>query len=236
VQALQQMRRSKDPQQFQAGEVWEPVGPSSMDMSGWIMGRVAGRLNAVTPVPGNEDTVYIGSAAGGVWKTTNAGASWTPIFDNVGTLPIGAVTLDPNNSNVVWVGTGDKNGGGCAGYFGQGVYLSEDAGATWNARNGAGATNLPLNIVNAVAIQPTDSNVILAGGAGSCSATGAPDLDPGAQQQRRGHPLRAGHEHGVCRADRHRRLPFHRRRRDLDVSQHRPQCGGHAHAPEHVAE
>ena len=173
VQALQQMRRSRDPEQQRGGLVWEPVGPSSMTMTDWIMGRVAGRLNAVTPVPGNEDTVYVGSAAGGVWKTTNAGASWTPIFDNVGTLPIGAVTLDPNNANVVWVGTGDKNGGGCAGYFGQGVYLSEDAGATWSARNGAGATNLPLNIVNAVAIQPTDSNVILAGGAGSCSAAGA---------------------------------------------------------------
>ncbi|HSX60929.1 MAG TPA: PKD domain-containing protein [Tahibacter sp.] len=169
VETLKQLRRSKDPQQEALGESWAPVGPSSMTMTDWIMGRVAGRLNAVTPVPGNEDTVYIGSAAGGVWKTTNAGASWTPIFDQVGTLPIGAVTLDPNNTNVVWVGTGDKNGGGCAGYFGQGVFLSEDAGATWNARNGSGPTAMPLSIVNAVAVQPTDSNVILAGGAGTCA-------------------------------------------------------------------
>lgn len=172
VQQLERLRRSTDPQQQRSGETWEPVGPSSMTMTDWIMGRVSGRLNAVTPVPGNEDTVYIGSAAGGVWKTTNAGASWTPIFDQVGTLPIGAVTLDPNDSNRVWVGTGDKNGGGCAGYFGQGVFLSDDAGATWNARNGAGATAMPLSIVNAVAVQPTDSNVILAGGAGTCSASG----------------------------------------------------------------
>ena len=173
VEALKVQRARNDPSRSATGEVWSPVGPSSMSMTDWIMGKVAGRLNAVTPVPGNEDTVYIGSAAGGVWKTTNAGGSWTPIFDQVGTLPIGAVTLDPNDSNDVWVGTGDKNGGGCAGYFGQGVYLSEDAGATWNARNGAGATAMPLSIVNAVAVQPTNSNVILAGGAGSCSASGA---------------------------------------------------------------
>lgn len=173
VEALKQERLRSDPRRAAAGESWEPVGPSSMSMTDWVMGKVAGRINAVTPVPGNEDTVYVGTAAGGVWKTTNAGISWTPIFDQVGTLPIGAVTLDPNDSNDVWVGTGDKNGGGCAGYFGQGVYLSEDGGATWSARNGTGATALPLSIVNAVAVQPTDSNVILAGGAGACGATGA---------------------------------------------------------------
>jgi PKD repeat protein len=173
AETLKAERRSKDPQLALRGESWEPVGPSSMTMTSWTMGKVSGRLNAVTPVPGNEDTVYIGAAAGGVWKTTNAGASWTPIFDQVGTLPIGAVTLDPANSNKVWVGTGDKNGGGCAGYFGLGVFLSTDAGATWNARNGAGASAMPLSIVNAVAVQPTDSNVILAGGAGTCDGTGA---------------------------------------------------------------
>jgi len=173
VEALKQQRRSKDPAQQLSGETWEPVGPSSMSMTDWIMGKVAGRITAVAPVPGNEDTVYIGSAAGGVWKTTNAGVSWTPIFDQVGTLPIGAVTLDPANSSSVWVGTGDKNAsGGCSGYFGMGVFLSDDAGATWSARNGTGATAMPLSIVNAVAVQPTDSNVILAGGAGNCNSSG----------------------------------------------------------------
>jgi hypothetical protein len=104
------------------GESWQEIGPSSMNMLSWIMGRVSGRLNAITPLPNDENTVYVGAAAGGVWKTTNAGQSWTSIFDQVGTLPIGAITLDPNNASAVWVGTGDKNGGGCAGYFGQGVF------------------------------------------------------------------------------------------------------------------
>jgi hypothetical protein len=153
------------------GEVWEELGPSSMNMVDWIMGRVAGRINAITPLPGNDDVVYVGSAAGGVWKTTNAGLSWTPIFDQVGTLPIGAITIDTSAPNTVWVGTGDKNSS-CGGYFGQGVYLSEDAGASWVARNGSGPGAMPLSIVNAVAIQPTDSNVVLAGGSGTCNSGG----------------------------------------------------------------
>lgn len=166
-------RRALHARQMAAGEVWQEIGPSSMNMVGWDMGRVSGRINAITPLPGNDDTVYIGAAAGGVWKTTNGGLNWQPIFDEVGTQPIGAVTLDPSNPDAVWVGTGDKNGGGCAGYFGLGVYLSQDGGATWSARNGGGSTAMPLAVVNAVAVQPTDANVVLAGGAGSCNASGS---------------------------------------------------------------
>jgi PKD repeat protein len=161
------------PLQRAAGETWSPLGPSSMNMGSWTMGRVSGRTNAVTPHPSDENTVYFGAAAGGVWKTTNGGTSWTPLFDQVGTLPIGAVFVEASAPNNVWAGTGDKNGGGCAGYFGQGVYLSTDSGATWQARNGSGAGAMPLSIVNAVAVQPTNANVVLAGGAGSCSATGS---------------------------------------------------------------
>ncbi|HET7843574.1 MAG TPA: PKD domain-containing protein [Xanthomonadales bacterium] len=155
-----------------SGETWVELGPSSMDMTGWIMGRVAGRINAIAPHPTDDTTVYVGSAAGGVWKTTNAGASWTPMFDQVGTLPIGAIAIEAATPENVWVGTGDKNGGGCAGYFGQGVYFSDNGGATWVAKNGAGASAMPLSIVNAVALSPTDPNVVLAGGAGACGATG----------------------------------------------------------------
>lgn len=172
VQDLRNERMHRDSAQALLGESWQEIGPSSMNMLSWIMGRVSGRVNAITPLPNDENTVYVGAAAGGVWKTTNAGQSWTSIFDQVGTLPIGAITLDPANPSHVWVGTGDKNGGGCAGYFGQGVFLSEDAGATWAARNGSGATAMPLSIVNAVAVQPTDSNVLLVGGAGTCNASG----------------------------------------------------------------
>ena len=172
VSELKLQQRITRERHLAGGEVWQELGPSSMDMTDWGMGRVAGRLNAITPDPADNDIVYIGSAAGGVWKTTNGGVDWAPMFDEVGTLPIGAITLDPANPNAVWVGTGDKNGGACAGYFGQGVYLSEDGGETWNARNGSDASAMPLSVINAVAIQPTDNNVILVGGSGSCSAGG----------------------------------------------------------------
>jgi len=109
------------PQQRAAGETWSPLGPASMTMGSWVMGRVAGRTNAVVPHPADDNIVYFAAAAGGVWKTTDAGANWTPLFDQVGTLPIGALFIEPAAPANVWVGTGDKNGGGCAGYFGQGV-------------------------------------------------------------------------------------------------------------------
>jgi len=155
------------------GETWIELGPSSMDMTGWTMGRVAGRINAITPHPDNDNIVFVGSAAGGVWKTINGGSSWTPVFDQVGTLPIGAIAIEDAAPQNIWVGTGDKNGGGCAGYFGQGVYLSSDGGANWAPANGTGATAMTLSIVNAVALHPTDPNVVLAGGAGTCGPTGA---------------------------------------------------------------
>ena len=161
------------PLQRAAGETWAPLGPSSMNMGNWSMGRVAGRTNAIVPHPTDENTVYFAAAAGGVWKTTNGGSSWTALFDQVGTLPTGALFVEPAAPANVWVGTGDRNGGGCAGYFGQGVYLSSDGGSSWQARNGSGATAMPLSIVNAVAVQPTNANVVLAGGAGSCGSSGA---------------------------------------------------------------
>ena len=155
-----------------AGESWVEMGPSAMNMTGWSFGKVSGRNNAITPHPTDDNIVYFGAAAGGVWKTTNGGVSWTPIFDQVGTLPIGAITIDPNNANRVWVGTGDKNQGCLGAYLGQGVSLSSDGGQSWTNMNGSGTTNMPLSIVNSVAISSTNSNQVLAGGFGACDASG----------------------------------------------------------------
>ena len=63
-----------------AGEVWRELGPSSMRMGNWTMGRVSGRINAIAPHPTNDSILYVGSANGGVWKSTDAGTSWTPTF------------------------------------------------------------------------------------------------------------------------------------------------------------
>ena len=68
---------------------WRSIGPSNM----------SGRVADVVGVPGNPNIVYVGSASGGVWKTTNGGNSWSPIFDRQGSQSIGAIALEPNNSN-----------------------------------------------------------------------------------------------------------------------------------------
>jgi hypothetical protein len=80
--------------------------------------------------PTNVSRYYVAVASGGVWKTVNAGITWTPVFDNEGSYSIGAITLDPKNPLTVWVGTGENNSQRSVSY-GNGVYKSEDGGRTW---------------------------------------------------------------------------------------------------------
>src|SRR3954462_3384535 len=77
---------------------WRMIGPFR-----------AGRVNAVSGVVGQPDTFYFGSVGGGVWKTTNAGRSWTPSFDSASSASVGAMGIAPSNSNIVYVGTGEAD-------------------------------------------------------------------------------------------------------------------------------
>ena len=152
-----------------AGEVWRELGPSSMRMGDWTMGRVSGRINAITPHPTNDSIVYIGSANGGVWKSIDAGTSWTPTFADVGSQSIGALFVEPGNPQNVWAGTGDRNDGDCAGYLSEGVFLSSDGGNTWAARN----NGMALSVVTSMTTLPTNANVVLAAGFGErCNSGG----------------------------------------------------------------
>ena len=90
----------------------------------------SGRIIDIAVVPSQISTWYVAVASGGVWKTTNAGTTWTPIFDREGSYSIGCVTVDPTNANVLWVGTGENNSQRSVGY-GDGVYKSLDGGKTW---------------------------------------------------------------------------------------------------------
>jgi photosystem II stability/assembly factor-like uncharacterized protein len=90
---------------------------------------ISGRISDVAVAP-DKKTWYVGVASGGVWKTTNAGTTFTPIFDGEGSYSIGVVALDPRNPNVVWVGTGENNVLRSVS-FGDGVYKSVDGGRSW---------------------------------------------------------------------------------------------------------
>jgi photosystem II stability/assembly factor-like uncharacterized protein len=89
-----------------------------------------GRVNAVSGVPGQPATFYFGSVGGGVWKTTNAGRTWTPVFDSQPVGSIGAIGVAPSNPNIVYVGTGEADMRSQISY-GNGMYRSADAGKTW---------------------------------------------------------------------------------------------------------
>src|SRR5579872_3196192 len=99
---------------------WREIGPA---VSG-------GRIAAVAGTPQDVNLYYIGSAGGGVWKSENGGATWTPVFDKQSVLAIGAVAIDPTNENVVWVGTGESNPRNDVSY-GDGLYKTSDGGKTW---------------------------------------------------------------------------------------------------------
>ncbi len=90
----------------------------------------SGRIADLAINPDNISEFYVAAAAGGVWKTTNAGVTFKPIFDNEGSYSIGCITMDPNNHNVIWVGTGENNNQRSLS-FGDGVYKSEDGGDSW---------------------------------------------------------------------------------------------------------
>jgi len=103
-----------------AGLKMRSIGPALM----------SGRIADIAIHPQDDNVWYIGVGSGGVWKTKNAGVTWTPIFDDQSVYSVGCVTIDPNNPHTVWVGTGENVGGRHVSY-GDGIYKSEDGGASW---------------------------------------------------------------------------------------------------------
>ncbi len=89
-----------------------------------------GRIADIVVDPRDRSVWYLAVASGGLWKTTNRGNDWTPIFDGGGSYSMGCVVLDPNNPDVVWLGTGENSSNRSVGY-GDGIYRSDDGGQTW---------------------------------------------------------------------------------------------------------
>lgn len=115
---------------------------------------VSGRVVSLAVNPRNKSQYFVGVASGGVWRTDNDGTTFQPVFEHEGSYSIGTVTIDPNQPNVVWVGSGEANAQRSVAY-GDGVYRSEDSGRTWK--------NMGLKKsehIGRILIDPRDSNVI----------------------------------------------------------------------------
>jgi photosystem II stability/assembly factor-like uncharacterized protein/exonuclease VII small subunit len=116
----------------------------------------SGRIADIAVNPGNHAEYYLAVASGGVWKTSNSATTFEPVFDSQGSYSIGCVTLDPNNSNVVWVGTGENNNQRSVAY-GDGIYKSVDGGKSWENKGLKNSEHIG-NIV----VHPENSNVVFA--------------------------------------------------------------------------
>ncbi len=114
----------------------------------------SGRISDLAVNPQNHSEYYVASASGGVWKTTNRGVSFSPIFDGQGSYSIGCVSLDPSNPSTVWVGTGENNNQRSVAY-GDGVYKSEDGGKSWNHMGLKNSEHIARVIVD-----PTDAHTV----------------------------------------------------------------------------
>lgn len=125
------------------------------------LGPIGNRADAMIGVPGNPLVAYIGAAAGGVWKTTDGGTHWKPIFDREDVQAIGTIALDPSNPETVWVGTGEHDQIRPWVAMGNGIYKSTDGGRTWQ-HMGLVQTGHIAKII----VDPHDSNVVYVCAAG----------------------------------------------------------------------
>ena len=134
AEGLRQLRRQKSLQApFLSATSWTAIGPYPIPngQTTTTSTAISGRVTAIVVHPTNPDLVYIGLAQGGVWRSSNGGLNWTPLFDDQATLAIGALALAPSNPEILYVGTGEPNGGADC-YFGLGLYRIENASTTAN--------------------------------------------------------------------------------------------------------
>lgn len=139
---------------------WSPLGPTN-----WINGNSGynpgnGRVNAITVDPNNSDIIYACAASGGLWKTNDGGQSWNALTDDFPVLGTSDVEINPLNTEIIYLGTGDRDG---LNTYGVGVYKSIDGGATWNPTGLFDAEPELSLIVNCLEINPINPNIIFAG-------------------------------------------------------------------------
>lgn len=134
-----------------SGLKWRGIGPAF----------TSGRVSTIAVNPENPSEYYVGAGSGHIWKTVNNGTTFSPIFDNYGAYAIGYIAIDPNNTQVVWAGTGENTHQRALGY-GNGVYRSDDGGRSWK--------NMGLKEsrqIGKIIIDPRNSDVVYVAAEGS---------------------------------------------------------------------
>jgi photosystem II stability/assembly factor-like uncharacterized protein len=132
---------------------WKPrnIGPAGM----------SGRITAIDAVVADPNTIYLGAASGGVWKTTNQGASWEAVFEEQPILNIGSIAIQQSNPSTVWVGTGEGNPRNSIS-LGEGMYKTIDGGKSWK-RMGLEKTRN----IHRIIVDPSNPNTVYAGAIGN---------------------------------------------------------------------
>lgn len=166
MQAAAAKERIENPLGSFATPNWKAIGPKVVPSSG----GGAGRLNCVTLSAKNKDLLWVGAAGGGAWKSTDGGKTWKGMTDDFASLAVNDIALDPNNEDIVYVGTGDDWGSGIAESnarelyrvsFSIGIMKSNDGGKTWQTTGLTWQTN-QLETVAKILVDPTNSNVVIA--------------------------------------------------------------------------
>ncbi len=134
--------------------LWEPVGPTN----------IGGRMTSAVCHPDTPEIIWAGAAGGGVWKSEDAGFSWSSLWHNQPTLNIGSLAIDPTDTDVLYCGTGEANLSADS-HAGVGIFRSLDGGQNWQVLAVSDAVGIPYRI-GTIAIDPHDSNHILIGGVG----------------------------------------------------------------------
>jgi len=167
MKKAQKKRAAKQKNQIQeAGvlpESWTWLGP----------GNIGGRIRSIVIHPTNTNNMWVGSVSGGIWKTTNGGASWSPVNDFMANLAVSAMVINPTNPNIMYAGTGEgvyiRNSSFQGGVQGAGVFRSNDGGTTWNQLPSTAISS--FNFVNRLAISPNGNTILAATNAGVFRST-----------------------------------------------------------------
>lgn len=161
--AIQQMLRMKKTSEFRDAPfgtaIWQSVNPTGMFYQVTNANYISGRTNSIAFHPSNANIMYIASAGGGVWKTTNGGTNWTAITEGLSNLAGGDIAIDPNNTNVLYFGSGELNYS-LDSHYGDGIFKSTDAGTTWFKVAPVSMSSSYSKII----VDPSNSNTIYAAG------------------------------------------------------------------------